>query len=349
MSRPTLRDVAREAGVSLGTASQALSNKVGVAPQTRARVLNAAASLGYQRAVRVAMPAPHPLAVIGLLIKHSQDDPGGVDPFYSHVLAGAERECRRRNLSLMVASIEVDAQNRPTALPLMLTERKVDGLLMGGTFLEDTVAEIGAGAGLPIVLVDAYMLGQPFDSVVIDNFDGAYTAVSYLLEHGHTCIGLVGSAPGAYPSVLERRQGYLRALQHYDIAEVYIEDSPLTRLDGYPAALRLLTRAPQLTAIFACNDDVAMGVLNAALELGRRVPEDLSIIGFDDIDLAQEANPPLTTMHVDKVLMGVLGVRQLVDRARTPDRPALTTAISPQLIVRDSVRNLLVPVAPDGG
>ena len=345
MPRPTLRDVAREAGVSLGTASQALNNKAGVAPQTRARVLNAAASLGYQQPVRVALPGLYNLAVIGLLIKRSEDDPGGVDPFYSHVLAGAEHECRRRSLSLMVASIEVDAQNRPIALPPMLTERQVDGLLMGGTFLEDTVAGISAEAGLPIVLIDAYMLGQPFDSVMIDNFDGAYTAVSYLLEHGHTCIGLVGSAPGAYPSVLERRQGYLRALQHYDIAESFIEDSSLTRADGYEAARRLLTRAPQLTAIFACNDDVAIGVLDAALEMGRRVPDDLSLIGFDDIDLAQETNPPLTTMHVDKALMGALGVRQLIDRAQSPERPALTTAISPQLIVRGSVRNLVAPLA----
>ncbi len=355
MARPTLREVARQAGVSLGTASQALNNRPGVARETRVRVLNAAASLGYFRQSRPAHVEAHALSVIGLLGKYSAGDASGIDPFYSQVLAGVERECRRQGLSLMYATVEVDGHNRPVAWPPMLAEPQVDGLIVAGAFIEDTLAAIGAafgGAGSeaarqgtpPVALVDAYSYVQPFDSVVIDNFDGAYTAVSYLIEHGHTCIGLIGSERGAYPSVLERREGYLRALEHNDIDCAFIEDGPLTRPAGYEATLRLLAHSPQVTAIFACNDDVAIGVLNAAAALGRRVPDDLSVIGFDDIDLVQEINPPLTTMHVDKVLMGVLAVRHLLDRAQSPDRPTLTTSISPQLIVRDSVRHISSPL-----
>jgi LacI family transcriptional regulator len=101
-----------------------------------------------------------------------------------------------------------------------------------------------------------------------------------------------------------------------------------------------MNRCPHLTAIFACNDNVAIGVMNALQNMGLSVPNDVSVMGFDDIDLAQEVTPPLTTMHVDKVLMGVMALRHLRDRAEDPDRPTLKTMLSTQLIVRESVRKI---------
>jgi LacI family transcriptional regulator len=337
---PTLRDVANRAGVSLGTASNVLNNKANVSPGSRAKVLEAAALLGYQPQVRVSTPLGRKLSVIGVIGKIDESGGLAVNPFYSYVLAGVERECQRQNLSLMYANIEVDSLNRPAYLPPMLQDKQVDGILMVGTFLQDTIHVISRKLDKPVVLVDAYAPGSRFDSVVIDNINGAYAAVTYLIKQGHTRIGLVGSIPDAYPSIRERRKGYVRALKHNGITETYIEDSPLTREGGYNATCALLRRAPRVTAIFACNDEVAMGVLSAAREMGRTVPNDLSLIGFDDIDLAQEANPALTTIHVDKVWIGVLAVRYLKDRAEDPGRPALTTALSTQLIVRESVRPL---------
>ena len=118
----------------------------------------------------------------------------------------------------------------------------------------------------------------------------------------------------------------------------FIEDSPLSRAGGCNATVALLRRAPSITAFFACNDEVAIGAMNAAREMGRDIPGDLSLVGFDDIDLAQEISPTLTTVHVDKVLMGVLAVRHLRDRAENPGRPALTTTLGTTLIIRESVR-----------
>jgi LacI family transcriptional regulator len=339
MARPTLRDVAKLAGVSLGTASQSLNNKPGVAPETRARVLNAARELGYQAQVRIAGPVNTTISTVGLLLKRSPQDPE-INPFYSYILSGAERECQRHGISLMYANLEVDDYNRAENWPPMLLNQQVDGILVVGAFIEATIAQISQQTGTPLVLIDAYSLGQSFDSVVIDNVNGAYTAVSYLIEQGHRCIGLVGSEEHAYPSVRERRKGYTRALKHHAIECAFIEDGPLTREAGYEATIRLLERAPQVTGIFACNDEVAISVLNAALDMGREVPRDLSIIGFDDIDLAQEVNPPLTSMHVDKGLMGVMGVRHLRDRVENPGLPTLTTSISAQLMIRDSVAPL---------
>lgn len=336
-NKPTLRDVAELAQVSLGTASQALSNKPGVLPDTRNKVLEAARSLGYQHTIRAASPITQSLGTIGLVTKSSGDDIPALNAFYSYVLTGAERECQRNHLSLMYANIKVDEHSHALSLPPMILDQKVDAVIIVGAFLEQTLASISKQYIQTLVLVDAYIPGQPFDSVLIDNVNGAQTAVEYLIQQGHTHIGLVGSHAEDYPSIRERRKGYTRALRENGIETQYIQESPLTRNDVYEATIRLLKRNPEITAIFACNDDVAVGVINAAEQLKLRVPDDLSVVGFDDIDLAQELNPSLTTVNVDKMLMGTIAVRMLKDRAQDPNRAPLTTLVGTQLVVRDSV------------
>lgn len=338
----TLRDVAKKANVSIGTASMVLNGKSGVSPETRARVLEAAAELGYQVRVPVPVLSPHCLSTIGLVVKEDPNCAPRVNPFYSYVLAGVEAECRRQNLNLMYASVPVDAYNRISALPRMLVENRVDGLLIVGFLLDHAIAELAKQVGQIVSLVDSYTTDKAFDSTVSDNFGGAYAAVSHLIEMGHTRIGLIGSAPDSYPSIRDRRNGYLRALKDHGIHETFIEDSHLVPEAAYHATRRLLEREPSLTAIFGCNDEVAIAAMRAALDSGRRVPEDLSIVGFDDIDLAQQVIPPLTTVHVDKLLMGALAVRQLVDRAQNPTRATITTVLNVQLIQRQSVRALTV-------
>jgi LacI family transcriptional regulator len=338
LGRATLRDVAQLAGVSLGTVSNVLNNRVNVSEETRDRVLRAAADLGYQHHPRMAMrSAAAGLAVVGAIGKANDGELMTVNPFYSHVLAGVERECQRMGVSMMMANIEVDAVNRPLMMPPMLTDHQVDGVLVIGTFLRDTIKLIGKRVNKPVVLIDAYAPGMRFDSVLSDNVNGAYAAVDYLIKQGHRHIGLVGSSAEGYPSVRERRKGYLRALKNHRIEQSYMEDGLLTREVGYHSTVALLRRAPQITAIFACNDEVALGVLQAARDVGRAVPGELSVVGFDDIDIARKLSPQLTTMRVDKMLMGMLAVRQLKERYENPEMPALTTIISTRLMVRDTV------------
>jgi DNA-binding LacI/PurR family transcriptional regulator len=340
-TRVTLRDVAKAANVSLGTASNAFSGRVRTSDELRDHIFAVAAALGYQHRGRGT--GSQTLRVIGAIGKASQGELMSSNPFYSHVLAGIEQACQREHISLMLANIEVDRRNRPVSLPPMLLEDRVDGVLMIGTFLRDTIQQVTAGLERPLVLVDAYAPGSRFDSVLIDNLNGAAHAVDYLYRRGHRHIGIVGSAPDGYPSIRERRKGCLRALKARHLSDLYLEDSPLTRDGGLQAGKSLLLRAPQVTAIFACNDDVADGVLEAAAQLGRDVPSTLSVIGFDDIDLASALRPALTTMRVDKRLMGRLAVRLLQERAAEPGRPPLTVQIGTELIVRDSVRSLRRP------
>jgi DNA-binding LacI/PurR family transcriptional regulator len=335
--RPTLRDVAQLAGVSLGTASNVLNNRMNVSDEARKKVIEAAAALGYRHQVRVVATGERALSVIGTIGKVDHGEVMTTNPFYSHVLTGVERECQRHNLSLMIANIEVDAMNRPAAMPPMLIDKQVDGVLVIGTFLRDTIQFIGRQINKPVILIDAYAPGSRFDSVLTDNINGAFTAVDYLIKQGHRRIGLIGSISDGYPSIRERRKGYLRALKHHKITQTYIEDGLLTRESGYHSTITLLRRSPEITAIFACNDEVAMGVMMAVRDMGRDVPRDLSVIGFDDIDLAQQWSPQLTTMRVDKMLLGVLAVRQLRQRSENPTYPALTTLVSTRLMVRDTV------------
>lgn len=333
-----MRDIASATGYSLGTVSQALNYKTGVAPETRAYVLEVAHKLGYPTKVRGSDSySPGELKTVGLLIKQEGDLPYAVNPFYSYVLFGAERECQRLDINLMLASITVDYNSRAISWPSLLFNNDIDGLIIIGTFLEDAIAQIEAQADA-IVLVDAYAPGLQVDSIVTDNLNGALNIVNYLIDCGHTKIGLIGSTPDAYPSIRERRKGYTRALKQAHIDATYIENGPLTREGGYQTTLNLLRRAPEITAIFACNDNVAIGVMNAAQELKLKIPDDLSVVGFDNIDLAEQVSPALTTVHVHKTLMGALAVSHLRDQLEREERASLTTVISTKLVVRDTVR-----------
>jgi LacI family transcriptional regulator len=335
--KPTLRAIAESADVALSTVSQVLNNKPNVSPEMRHRVLAAAANLGYRTKISSQSPLSVEIKTIGFLTKRRNGDALSFNPFYSPIIAGAESECRRHNIGLMYANIEVDEHNHAISLPSVLLEERVDAVIVLGAFLEETIGHISSRAD-QIVLVDAYAsYGDEFDRVLVDNVSGAMKAVKHLIAAEHHHIGLIGSEPNSYPSIMERRQGYLAALAQQHL-EPCIEDSALERPDAYEATKRLMARAPGTTAIFACNDNVAIGVVNALQDIGLHVPDQVSVIGFDDIDLAKEVKPALTTMHVDKVLMGVLAVRHLMDRAVNPNRAALKTLVSTQVIERETVR-----------
>ncbi len=331
-----LQEVADLAGVSIGTASQALNDRPSVASETRARVIDAARTLGYPIKRRTERIIPD-IDVIGMLTKHDAGYPPNINPFYSVVQAGVESECRKQNISLMYANIEVDGSNHPVAWPPMLTEERVDGLLLVGTFIEDTVDIFKRRLDLPSILIDAYAPNLPYDSILIDNAGGTRTAVEHLIRHGHRRIGLIGTHPDSPPSVLERRVSFLNLMGAFGLSRAYVEDSELSYDAGDLSLRRLLQRAPEVTAVFASADLVAIGALNAARSLGIAVPENLSIIGFDDIDSASVVTPALTTVHVHKTRMGSLGVCQLLSRVAEPLQPKVTISVSTRLVERDSV------------
>jgi DNA-binding LacI/PurR family transcriptional regulator len=333
-----LSDVARLANVSLGTASQALNQRSNVSEDTRARVLEAAIALGYLKDPLKTIHAQE-ISVIGMLTKHDVNLATTVNAFYSYVQAGVEQACREYGMKLMVSAIEVDRQNRPVMLPTMIKDQHPDALLFVGTFLDDTIDSIYKDLEIPIVLIDSYAPHLPYDSVVTDNRQGTTLALEYLLEQGHKHIGIVGSYEKSPPSILERRAGYLETLKRHGL-QTYIEDSDLLKATGYSATKTLLSRSPEVTAIFACNDEVATGVMQALRDLGKRIPQDVSVIGFDNVDYTAELYPPLTTINVQKTWLGRLGVRMLIERSKYPNQPQTTSSLATYLVERQSVARL---------
>lgn len=321
--------------MSVATVSAALNDREGVSPKTRAMVMDVAVSLGYALKENKQENAETELKVIGLLIKHDLDMVRGANPFYSHVQFGANNFCQRHNISLMVASVDVDISNHPLSWPAMINQNQIDGLIMAGAFIDDSVEVIKRKSDFPIVLVDSYSSTLDCDSVVTDNVGGAKKAVQYLIKNGHERIGLAGWNSYSPPSIQLRQQGYMQVLNAYGLKPLIVE-TELSRAGGQKAAAKLLANR-QVTALFCCNDETAIGAISAIRELGLDVPRDVSVVGFDNIDLAAEISPALTTVHVQKSWMGALGVQALIERVRNPDKPKTTVVLSTDLVIRESV------------
>jgi LacI family transcriptional regulator len=335
-----MEDIARQSGVSLTTVSLVLRDKPGINDETRQRVLDIARTLGYRKRPQAEPVLAQSLHRVGMLNKARIDDQPQTNQFYAPVVSGIEAACRRQQINLLYATMLVDTDNYPQELPRMLLDDELEGLLLIGAFVDPTIARLMERRTTPTVLIDAYATENRYDSVVSDNFQGAYEAVAYLIAHGHRHIGLVGSMPITYPSIAERRRGYLQALQDYNITQPYFADSHITSREVAETAIDLLRRCPHISALFCCNDAMAVAVMRAVQVLGRRVPDDLSIIGFDNIDLGEHVTPALTTMHVDKVSMGRLAVQLLANRAEFPAASCVTAVLRPTLIERQSVRSI---------
>ncbi len=338
--RVTLSDIAEKSDVSLTTVSLVLRNKTGsgIPSETRQRVLETARDLGYR--VKAPLEARQAVNQIGILLRAREDDLPLANPFYSHIIAGIEAACRQNRFNLLSATLPVNDDNVPLERPRLLDGEHVEGLLLVGTFVDSTLDHLLGEKSVPTVLVDAYSESAAYDAVVTENYHGAYQAVSYLIEHGHRHIGIVGSLPRAYPSIRERRRAYLDVLQEHDIATTYFADCHLRREEAFTATTHLLTENPQITALFGVNDDMAIAAMRAAQTLGKHVPHDVSVIGFDDIDLAHLTIPALTTMQVDKISLGRTAVQTLINRVQAPDSPRVTVALRTRLIERQSVQDI---------
>jgi DNA-binding LacI/PurR family transcriptional regulator len=338
-----LSDIARSCGVSLATVSLVLNNKPGVSDVTRTMVLDIANSLGYKPKQAKTNKEHHPLQSIGLIIRAEPNDAdkGKSNVFYSHVIAGIENACRENHISLLLTSMLVDENNYPVEIPRLLLEDRIDGYLLLGIHLNSFLNNALQDARAPAILVDAYSNFHPYDSVLTANNEGVYKSVEHLLSNGHRKVGFIGGWKGSFPSFEERRMGYCACLADHGITDRFFADTTSRREDILQAVHKLLSDHPEITALVGVNDDTAIGAMNVLLDLGLRVPEDISVIGFDDILAAGTMNPPLTTMQIDKTSMGHLAVELLAFRKQKPDANPVMVSLRPILIERNSVKNVM--------
>ena len=338
-TRVKMADVARESGVSLSTVSMVLAEKPGLPTETRQRVLSVAHALGYRNKAVAISKDRGALKTVRMFLKSQRGEIPHANEFYSHVITGIEAACAQRKINLMFTTIEVDDDNVPVEIPDLVQRGDADGLMFVGVFVNESLSLALDRTGLPVVLIDGYSIGHKYDSVVTDNLSGASLATLYLVSKGHTNIGFIGghAHDRVYPSFEERRRGYLRVIHSHQLPGPYFADSAPVREETIAAAMRLFAENPQLTAITGCNDFMVITAMHAALSRGLHIPKDLSVVGFDDILMAENVMPPLTTMRIDKLNMGRLGVQLLANRVDVPEASVVTTQILPRLVERNSV------------
>jgi LacI family transcriptional regulator len=333
----TLADVAAAAGLSPAAVSLALRGKPGVSEGTRARVVEAARTLGY-RPPSGGSRQPQKPSTIGLVI-NAFLNPQEANRFYAPVMAGIEESCRLHRMDLMFATMPVDKHYYPIEVPRIVTDRTCDGLIVVGAHLSQATAEI-LEAAPPAVLVDAYSEDDAFDSVAVDNIGGSRTAVEHLVARGHREIAVLGTEPEAFPSILQRRRGYEEIMVEAGLRPRFIDTPYWPPEDVARAGVQYLVAHPEVTAVFCSTDVVAVAFMQAAQQAGIAIPDQVSIVGFDDIDLAGFVSPALTTMAVDKVGMGRIAVTLLAHRLEVGTECITQTLLKPLLVVRQSVRQL---------
>jgi DNA-binding LacI/PurR family transcriptional regulator len=276
---------------------------------------------------------------VTLVIRALHGDSPDANRFYGPVLAGIEERCRRLHMHLMLAIMPVDQYNHPIEIPHTVTDRFSDGLIFVGANFTRNTSQLLEGAQ-PVVLVDAYAEEGVFDSVATDNIVGARTAVQHLVSHGHRSIAILGTEPGAFPSILQRRRGYEQAMAEAGLTPHYIDAPYYEHETAAASAISYLRANRNVTAIFCANDLVAITFIQAARLVGISVPDQVSVVGFDDIDMASFISPALTTMAVDKAGMGRLAVTLLAHRLEVGKECVTATLVRPQLIERETVRTL---------
>jgi DNA-binding LacI/PurR family transcriptional regulator len=311
----TIHNVAQEAGVGIGTVSRVVNNSPDVKPATRERVLAAIHRLNYK---------PDPIA--RSMISKRTNSIGTIVPFFTRPsfmerLRGVEAVTARLGRELVLYNVETSAQRDHFFRELPL-HRKVDGLLIISLSPDDAAARRFRELGTPVVLIDAY--SPLLTSLVVNNVEGAYQAVKRLIELGHRHIGFInGEIEGNFKfnTANDRLIGLHRALGEagllFEPERVLI--SEWSRKGGKHAALQLLTQQKRPTAIFAASDVQAVGALEAARELGLRVPEQLSVIGFDGIEISELLE--FSTMQQPLQEMGELGASKLVELIENPSHP----------------------------
>ena len=339
MKGATIRDVARRARVSHQTVSRVINGQENVSAETRERVLTAVRELGYVPSAVARSLSSSRTHTLGMVTTDVSDH------FFAEAVAGAEAEARKRGYFLIIGSIEEGSEDDERTYLRLMLERRVEGLIVAVPRLrlaeDDLLAD--AVARIPTVLVASDIDLAGADHVDIDNRRGGHEATAYLVAQKHRLIATI-TGPLDWPSARARLDGYRDALRDTGIPadRSLVEPCVDWGLDsGRRAADRLLGSAPKLTAIFAQSDLLALGAIAALRARGMRVPQDVSVVGFDDIPVSSVFDPPLTTVRQPMREVGELAARLVGDRAASSRRAkGARHMLRAPLVIRGSVARL---------
>ncbi|WP_044339852.1 LacI family DNA-binding transcriptional regulator [Rossellomorea aquimaris] len=334
----TIKDIARVAGVSVTTVSRALNGYSDVNEDTRKKIAQVAKDLNYSPNSIARSLVMKKSKTIGLLVSGFTKE-SVKDNFIVEVLAGINEFVSGSDYDLVLFNTNSSKQREKTYTQLC-RERRVDGVIIQGIRTDDPYLQEVVESDIPCVLIDIPLESEYVSHVTTDNVLGAEKAVQHLIQCGHTNIGMINGHDYAFVSQ-QRLEGYNNALQgaQLELNSSYIVNGEFTEESGKKAAAALLTSHPEMTALFCASDLMAIGAMSAAKQLNIRVPEDLSIVGYDDILLASYVSPKLTTVRQNKFQLGYEGARLLLDLLTNqsgPHRMVLET----RLIRRESTNHI---------
>ncbi|MGC8819929.1 MAG: LacI family DNA-binding transcriptional regulator [Fervidobacterium sp.] len=330
----TIKDVAREAGVSIATVSRVVNGFSNVSDSTRKKVIRAIKNLGYKPMPSL-RKASELLYNIGVLL------PNLVGDHYNEILMAIEDYAKKSNFEVMVSVPSMKPEMEKHILDQYF-KRKIDGIILCELYGDVNYLDPFLNSGIPIVVLDFYIEEVICDSVNIDNVTGAIQAMKYLYKMGHRKI-LYVRGPENSPASRNREKGIKRFVdRHKDVEVFFSEHEGYNPEDGYISVKKFLEKyGKTFTGVFAVNDWSAIGAIRALREHGLSIPDDVSIIGYDDAPYAEYLYPPLTTIHQPRWEMGQMAAQLLIDRilGKGPKIPR-NVILPTQLIERHSVKKI---------
>jgi LacI family transcriptional regulator len=334
----TLADIAREANVDASTVSRALNARAGVRQEIRQRILEAARRLNYRPNLVARGLVTGRSSALGLLVSDIRN------PFFAEVARGAEDAAYQAGWDLVLCNSDLDADKQMRYF-FSLLDKRVGGIVMNSVApLSRLDRKQIASSNTPIVLLGREPRERSFSSVTCDNERGGYLAGAYLAGLGHTAVAHLTGAVH-HPNLEGRWRGFVKAIEPVAPGRrPILLGGPHTIQGGFEMAQRLLKKHPQVTAIFAGNDAIAFGVARALHAAGVRIPEDISLIGFDDTEQASIMHPPLTTIRQPIYEIGRAAVEILIGQINRKDRVPEHRQFDVRLVERESCRAL--PPAP---
>ncbi len=336
---PTIKDVAKVARVSTATVSLVIHDSGRISPETKRKVLRTIKKLNYHPSRSARGLVSRKTGNIGFIV--TEERFLRTEPFYTSIFLGSEFEARENDNYVLLATVNSSFKKGDLHTRFIL-ERNADGILIAGK-VPDAFIESILKYKMPIVFIDYLPPNGEFPSVLIDNVRGGMLATEYLINSGHKNIAFI-SGEISHPSIMERFQGYKLALERANVKNsnglVITNDEYLSRQNGYRSAEKLFEQNKDITAIFASNNATAIGVMQYLKDNNFNIPNDISLIGFDDVEADMLIDPPLTTIRVPKVKMGAEAVQLLLNIIKTESTTTKKIIVPVELVVRESTKNI---------
>jgi LacI family transcriptional regulator len=334
----TIKDVAKLASVSISTVSRVLNNSGYTSEETKKKVFEAVENLNFRKNIVAAAMINKQTSTFGLII------PDIKNVFYADLTRAVEDAANQHGFNVILCNTDNDLKKEAEYISFLL-QKGIDGIIFSTPEIKNrNIKEvIKSRPDLPIVILGSKVVGVHVDEVLVDNFEGAYNATIHLLELGHKKIGFIAGQPDSYATI-ERQKGYEAALEEYQLSldpeNIILDEFKVG--SGYNKGKEMLLRKNRPTAIFAGNDAIAVGVYKAARELDIQIPEELSIVGFDDSQYAEIVYPSLTTVRTPVLEMGEKAIEMGILLSKKNKKFKETITFQPELIVRSSTSELKV-------